>query len=154
MIALRLVRLIESHSGPLSEALRETLLNSPECADLRKIPPAELVARASEIYRHLSDWLVDRSDADIAATFGEIGFRRAEQGVAFSHLAWAIRATKDNLLRFVEREGFAETPIELYGELELFILLDRFFDTALYHAAVAYERHQAIYGAIHEARVA
>jgi hypothetical protein len=154
MIALRLVRLIETHSGPLSEALRETLVSSPECADLRKIPPADLVERASEIYRHLSDWLINRSEEDIARTFGEVGFRRAEQGVAFSHVAWAIRATKENLLRFVEREGFAETPVELYGSLELFILLDRFFDSALYHAAVAYERYLAIYGGIREARVA
>jgi hypothetical protein len=30
--------------------------------------------------------------------------------------------------------------VELFGEMELFRLVDQFFDRALYHAAVGYER--------------
>jgi len=154
MLALRLVRLIETHSEQLSTALHETLMRSPECSDLRKIPPTDLVTRASEIYQNLSDWLVDKPDSDVARHFVEIGFRRAEQGVAFSHVVWALMATKWNLRRFLEGEGVSETPVEVYGALELFSLFDRFFDSAIYHAAEGYERYQATLGAAGARRVA
>src|SRR5690349_5205843 len=154
MLALRLVRLIETHSEQLAAALHETLIQSPECSDFRKIPPTDLVSRASEIYQNLSDWLVDRPDSDIARHFVEIGYRRAEQGVAFSHIVWAILATKWNLRRFLEGEGTSETPVEVYGALELFSLFDRFFDSAIYHAAEGYERYQAALGAPGARRVA
>jgi hypothetical protein len=154
MLALRLVRLIETHSEQLAASLHETLMRSPECSDLRKLQPTDLVSRASEIYQNLNDWLVEKPESDVARHFEEIGFRRAGQGVAFSHIVWAILATKWNLRRFLEGEGVSETPVEVYGALELFALFDRFFDSAIYHAAEGYERYQATIGHSGEERVA
>jgi len=140
MLAVRLVRLIESHSEQLARGLTEKVWNSPKCSDLHKVPADELQARTHEIYRNLSDWLMNKTEAELERRYTELGARRAQQGVAFSHFVWAITATKEHVRSFVQREGFADSAMELHGELELLHLLDQFFDRTLYYAAVGYER--------------
>jgi hypothetical protein len=39
---------------------------------------------------------------------------------------------------FLERQGFRRAPAEIYGEMELLRLLDRFFDRALCFATEGY----------------
>ena len=65
MLAIRLVRLIENHSEQLSRDLSEKVWNSPRCSDLHKVPATELEARTREIYRNLSDWLMDKTEAEV-----------------------------------------------------------------------------------------
>ena len=109
-------------------------------SDLHKVPADELQARTHEIYRNLSDWLMNKTEAEVERRYTELGARRSRQGVAFSHFLWAITATKEHVRSFVQREGLADSAMELHGELELLHLLDQFFDRALYYAAVGYER--------------
>ena len=142
MLAIRLVRLIENHSEQLSRELSEKVWNSPRCSDLHKVPADELEARTREIYRNLSDWLLDKTQAEVERRYTELGAARAQQGVAYSHFVWAITATKEHLRAFVQREGLSDSPMELHGELELLHLLAQFFDRALYYAAVGYERER------------
>ena len=144
MLAVRLVRLIESHSEQLARGLTEKVWNSPKCSDLHKVPADELQARTHEIYRNLSDWLMNKTEAELERRYTELGARRAQQGVAFSHFVWAITATKEHVRSFVQREGLADSAMELHGELELLHLLDQFFDRALYYAAVGYEQAHAV----------
>ncbi len=139
MLAIRLVRLIEKHSEQLSRELSEKVWSSPRCSDLHKVPATELEARTHEIYRNLSDWLLDKTEADVERRYTELGAVRAQQGVAYSHFLWAITATKEHLRTFIQREGLSESAMELHGELELLHLLNQFFDRALYYAAVGYE---------------
>lgn len=65
MIALRLVHLIENHSEELAEGLTQRLLSSERTSDLRKVPTHELHHRCHEIYRNLSDWLLNKTEHDI-----------------------------------------------------------------------------------------
>lgn len=143
MHSLRLIRLLDTHSEQLAETLHERIMKAPECSDMRKVPRDHLELRAREIYRNLSDWLASGTEWEIAHRYLALGQERAAQGVALSHFIWAIGATKKTLFEFLEREGLSDNPIELYGSLELLTLLDRFFDTAVYHAAVGYERQHA-----------
>jgi hypothetical protein len=142
MLAVRLVRLIENHSDQLSRELSEKVWNSPRCSDLHKVPPNELEARTREIYRNMSDWLMNKTEAELERRYNELGETRAQQGVAYSHFVWAITATKEHLRAFVQREGLSDSAMELHGELELMHLLGQFFDRALYYAAVGYERER------------
>ena len=142
MLAIRLVRLIENHSQQLSRGLTEKVWNSPKCSDLHKVPADEFQARTHEIYKNLSDWLMNKTEADVERRYTELGARRASQGVAFSHFVWAVTATKEYVRDFVQREGLADSAMELHGELEMLQLLDQFFDRALYYAAVGYERER------------
>jgi hypothetical protein len=140
MLATRLVHLIELHADQLSHRLIRKLENDPYCVDLRKVPVEELRARSYEVYRHLADWLVRKTEHDLQQAYLEVGARRAHQGVAFSHVLYALTATKEELWKFLEDEGIVTKPIELFGEMELFRLLEQFFDRALYYAASGYEQ--------------
>jgi hypothetical protein len=146
MIAGRLVRLIEKNSEQLSRELSEKVWNSPRCSDLHKIPPDELKARTREIYQNLNNWLMAMTEAEIEQRYTELGARRAAQGVAYSHFLWAITATREHMVAFVQREGLSDTAVDLHGELELIRLLGQFFDRALYYTAVGYERERTRIG--------
>ena len=142
MLAFKLVNLIETHTEQLSRELTEKLWNSPQCSDLHKVPADELEARSREIYRNLSDWLLDKADAQVERRYTELGTARAQQSVAYSHFVWAIISTKEHVRTFVQREGLSENAMELHGELELQLLLGHFFDLVLYYTAVGYEQER------------
>ena len=152
MLAVKLVKLIESHSDQLSRELSEKVWSSPRCSDLHKVPADELQARTREIYRNLSDSLLEKTEAELEQRYTELGARRAEQGVAYSHFHWALTATKEHLRAFVQREGLSDSAMDLHGELELMHMLGKFFDRALYYAAVGYERERDRVGAKHRRR--
>ncbi len=144
MIALRLVRMIETHSDQLAHTLRERVLASEKTADFRsKVPAVELEDRASEIYLNLGDWLSQRTESEIEKLYTPLGARRAAQGVKFSELLYALTLTRDNLWEFVMLHGLVDRAVELYQELELRQQVDIFFDRAVYYAAVGYENYFA-----------
>ena len=140
MLAYRLVRLIETHSDALAASLLEKVHRSPLVQDYRKVPGEELKQRVYEIYRHLGDWLLSKSEHDIETRYTEIGGRRSAQGVPLSQVAWTIILTKENLWEFLKREAVMERPTEVYGELEMLQLLDQFFDRAIFYASIGYEQ--------------
>jgi hypothetical protein len=141
MIALRLVRLIESHSDQLAEGLVSKIKTSPRTADMRKVPEDELRRRVHEILQHLSEWLLTKTNTDIERHYVDLGSRRAAQGVSLADLCWAIVLTKEHLWEFLQKQGFLHSPVEIYGEMELLRLLDQFFDRAVCYAAEGYEQH-------------
>jgi hypothetical protein len=143
MLAYRLLRLVENHSEALAAGLLEKTQNSPLLPGYRNVPTGELEQRVYEIYRHLADWLLGKSELEVEKRYTEIGAKRAQQGVPLSELIWAIILTKKNLWDFLKREAVLDRPAEISGELEVEELLDQFFDHAIYSAAVGYERTSA-----------
>ena len=142
MIALRLVRLIESHSEELAESLLHKLERSSRAADLKKVPDQEIRDRTREVYRNLSDWILTKTDDDIEHVYKALGRRRAEQGVSMSALCWAILMIEENLWEFLEMEGLRERPLDILGSLELLRLMDQFFDQAVYFATLGHESYR------------
>jgi hypothetical protein len=143
MLAYRLVRLIETHSDALAGSLLKKVQESDCTQGYRNVPPEELKQRVFEIYRHLGDWLLGKTEFDIEARYLEIGANRAKQQVPLSQLTMTIIFTKENLWDFLKRESVLDRPTEIFGELEMLQLLDKFFDSAIYYAAMGYERAQA-----------
>ena len=140
MLAYRLVRLIENHSDELAGSLLQRVKNSLHIVDYDRVPAEELRQRVFEIYRHLGEWLLGKSEGEIERRYIQIGARRAAQGVPFSQIQWCITLTKENLFEFMKQESAADRPIEIFGEFELLQLLDQFFDNAIYYASVGYEQ--------------
>jgi hypothetical protein len=147
MLLYRLVRLIETHSQALAASLLTRVQESDQTRDFRKVPPEELKERVYEIYRHLGDWLLGKTEFDIERRYLEIGARRAQQHVPFSQVAMTIALTKENLWEFLKKESPMDRPVDVFGELELLQLLERFFDHAIYYAALGYEREVAAHAA-------
>jgi hypothetical protein len=124
----------------LANGLLQRVQTAETARDYMKVPAEELKTRVYEVYRHLGEWLLGKSEFDIENRYVEIGRRRAEQGVALSQLVWTIIQTKENLWDFLRRESVLDRPVEIFGELELLQLLEQFFERAIYYAAVGYER--------------
>jgi len=139
MLGMRLVRLIEAHSEPLASSLAEQIRNSERTSDFRKIPKEELRLAAAEVYRNLGEWLLQKTESDIAARFGEVASRRAAEGIRLHQLVWALTLSRENLWRFLRHESFADNIVAMHGEMELERLLNQFFDRALYYAVLGYE---------------
>jgi len=135
-----MVRLIESHTDGLASELMRRLVASERCRDLvQKVPAQELEMRTREIYRHMTDWLLLKTESEMEAQYIGLGERRLQQGVPFSDLLFALAATKECLWEYLEREGLLEDPVELLGDLNLLHALGRFFDRIAYAVAVGYE---------------
>lgn len=146
LLAYRLVRMIETHSDELAQSLLTRVETSDKTSAFSHVPAAELRQRVYEIYRHLGDWLLGKTEIDIESRYKEIGARRAAQGVPFSQVVEAIVLTKDNLWEFLMKEAGVDRPVEVFGELEMLQLLDQFFDRAIFYAAVGYENAAVLHG--------
>ena len=140
MLAYRLVRLIETHSDGLATGLLARVRSSEFTHDYGKVPAADLQERVYEIYRHLGEWLLGKSDFDIKQRYMEIGARRAVQQVPLSQVVWVIVLTKENLWEYLKHEAGMERPSEVFGELEMLQLLDQFFDRAIFYASIGHEQ--------------
>jgi hypothetical protein len=139
MLGTRLVRLIEKHSDTLSRELMEKVLQSEHTADFRKIPREDLRLAATDVYRNLGEWLLQKRESDIATRFRAVAKQRVLERVQPQQMVWALMLTRDYLWRFLRKEAFCDSIVELHAELELQQLLNQFFDSAIYYAIQGYQ---------------
>lgn len=145
LLAYRLVKLIETHSDGLARSLHNRYQTCEKCSAYSSVPEAELTEKVYEVYRHLGEWLLGKTEADIERRYLEIGALRAAQGVPASQVVWMICLVRENLWDYLEKHAEMERPAEIFGELELLEMLDRFFDLAIYYASLGHERAAAHY---------
>jgi hypothetical protein len=139
MLGTKLVRLIERHSDELSRELMEQVLTSELTSDFRRIPSEDLRLAATDVYRNLGEWLLQKRASDIESRFKAVAARRVEEGIRPHHMVWALMLTREHLWRFLRKEAFLDSIVELHAELELQQLLNQFFDRAIYHAIQGYQ---------------
>jgi hypothetical protein len=143
MLTHRLVRLIEAHSEALASELLEKVQQSEYTRSYCRVPGEELRKRVCEIYQHLGEWLLARTDSDLERRYRDIGARRFCQRVPLPQLIWAIILAKQTLWEFLSWESVPDRLAEVFGELELLKLLGNFFDRAGHWAATGYEDARA-----------
>ena len=142
ILAYRMVRLIETHSQDLVRTLQQKIIESSRCSAYRNVPPEELVGAVGDIYLHLGEWLLGRTEADIQNRYQAIGARRAVQRVPLSQVIWCISLVKENLWEYLRRED-QEQITEIFGEIQILQLLEQFFDRAMYFSVIGYEQSMA-----------
>jgi hypothetical protein len=145
LLAYRLVKLIETHSDGLARSLQHRYRESSKCSAYASVPAADLTDKVYDVYRHLGDWLLGKTEADIEKRYLEVGAQRASQGVPVSQVVWMICLVRENLWDYLQRHAELERPAEIFGELELLEMLDQFFHLAIYYAAQGHERAMAGY---------
>ena len=143
LLAYRLVKLIESHSDGLARSLHKRYSESGKCPAYANVPENELTEKVYEVYRHLGEWLLGKTESDVEQRYLEIGARRAAQGVPISQVAWMICLIRENLWEYLQKHAELERPAEIFGEMELLEMLDRFFHLSIYYAALGHERATA-----------
>ncbi|HZD32327.1 MAG TPA: hypothetical protein VE779_11770 [Candidatus Angelobacter sp.] len=138
--AYRLVKLIEIHSDGLARSLHERYRNDKKCSAYVNVPESELTAKVYEVYRHLVEWLLGKTEADVERRYLAIGAERAGQGVPASQVVWMICLVRENLWDYLQKHAELEKPAEIFGEVELLEMLDQFINRAVYYAALGHER--------------
>ena len=151
LLAYRLVKLIESHSDGLARCLHNRYVQCSKCSAYANVPDSEITEKVYDVYRHLGEWLLGKAEADIEDRYLEIGARRAQQGVPISQVVWMICLVRENLWDYLQKHADLERPAEIFGELELLEMLDKFFHLAIYYAALGHERAMAGYSVKAEA---
>lgn len=143
MVALRFVRLIETHSETISQNLVDKIRSSEKSSGMRKLSETELLAGLQELLVHLSEWLLTKTNAEVESRYRAIGRQRAREGVPLAHCCWALTMTKEYLWAFLEKQGSSSSPVELYGKMELLCLFNQFFDHAICYTVEAYQHEQS-----------
>jgi len=137
------VQLIEAHSEQLARSLLKKIESSEHCRHfLEKVPREELQQRTYEVFRNLGEWLQTKTEKDIERRYVTIGERRAAQGITLSQLISSVMATKAHLWDYVAKAAVADRPYELVQEMELFHLVEQFFDRAAYFQVIGYEHYR------------
>ena len=142
LLAYRLVKLIETHSHGLARGLHERYRTDKKCSAYANVPEDELTAKVYEVYRHLGEWLMGKTEADVEYRYLEIGAKRFEQGVPASQMVWMICLVRETLRDYLQKYAELEKPAEIFGEVELLEMLDQFFNLAIYYATLGHERAQ------------
>jgi hypothetical protein len=140
LLAYRLVKLIETHSDGLARSLHDRYRSDKKCSAYANVPEDELTAKVYEVYHHLGEWLMGKTEADVEHRYLEIGAKRFAQGVPASQVVWMICLVRENLWDYLEKYAEPEKPAEIFGEVELLEMLDQFFNRAIYYATLGHER--------------
>ncbi len=140
MTAVLLTGLIEAHSEEITQKLTQTIRNSLRAGGMGKIPTLELQAGTTEVLEHLREWLLTKTDTDIQIYYRQLGARWAWHGATLAECCWTLVRMKDYLWEFLEKQGIVPSGSAIYGEMELLLSLNQFFDRALCHLIEGYEQ--------------
>jgi len=141
MRALKLIQHMKGNAERMSEEVLQKIRNSERCKQLLLAVPAEDQQRSTlAVYRDLTAWLGTESDATIEERYVSLGARRAQQGVPFSNLYWAICIAHEYLWSYIQQECLLDEPVEFWGGVNLLSSLTQFFNRALYFALLGYEK--------------
>ena len=135
MRAPKLVQHLKDDADGMSERLLEKIRNSRRCSELLLRVPAEEHKRyAVDVYHDLMMWMLAENDSSLEHHCVGLGKLRAQQGVPFSHLFWAVCITREYLWEYIQQECLIEEPVEFWGRV-----LNQFFDRALFLALLGYQ---------------
>jgi len=141
MRALKLVQHMQTNADSMSEVVVQKMRGSDRCSELfLKVPAEEQARSTATIYRDLIDWLASEADSTIEERYIALGMRRAQQGVPFTHLYWAVCIAQEHLWEYMQQECLFDDPVEFWGGVMLLRSLTRFFDRALYFALIGYQK--------------
>jgi hypothetical protein len=142
-LAGRLIRIVESNAGELTEGAVRRVQASPRTRAYHHLPHNELYHRVYGIFHDLGCWLWEKSEPAVEQWYNELGERRWEEGIPLGQVLWALTLTKDHLIAYLESNGFADSAVELYQQQEFDRIVGHFFDRAVCYTAEGYERRVA-----------
>jgi hypothetical protein len=131
---------MKGNAERMSEEVLRKIRNSERCRQLLTVPAEDQERSTLGIYRDLTAWLGTESDVTIEQRYVSLGMLRAQQGVPFSNLYWAICIAHEHLWAYIQQECLLDEPVEFWGGVNLLRSLTQFFNRALYFALLGYEK--------------
>jgi hypothetical protein len=141
MRALKLVQHVKANADRTTEGLIRKIRRSNRCADLLLNVPAEEHKRdALGMCLDLTDWLATETDSIVDESYVALGVRRAQQGIPFNQVLWAVCIARDYLWEYIQQECLLDEPVEFWGGVNLLRSVNQFFDRALYFTLAGYQK--------------
>lgn len=142
MLIGRLVALIENHADELTERVVKKVREDPRTGAYVRFDDHELGERAHSVYANLGKWLAETSDEHIEAEYVALGRTRRQEGIPLSQVVMGLLLTRRNLWQFIDSQG-ADSILELRQQLDLELLVVRFYDRAIYYTVCGYEERSS-----------
>ena len=98
----------------------------------------ELGERARLVYSNLGQWLSETSESHVEEEYYRLGKLRHGEGIPLSQVVMALLLTRRNMWNYVESTG-GDTILDLRQQLDLELMVVRFFDRAIHHTVRGYE---------------
>ena len=154
MLGARLLQLIQSHAGSLTNEVMTDLRTNERTPSFRPLSPSGLESRIGALYSNLGKWIGDADENAVRDEYEDMGRKRFREGVRVSELVYALLLTKRHLRRYIRDHGLVDfagdrvmpdelLPLELHSIQELNYQVGEFFDRALYHLTRGYEAEAA-----------
>jgi len=140
MLSKQLIQIIEDHAEGLTRSVLADLLSNPRTQALRRAPQEELRRRIFDAFHNLGRWIADMTEETIERTYTEMGRKRFGDRIPVSAVVYGLVVTKVHLRDFIRASGLVDSAVQLYQEEELHLLVDQFFDRAIYYAVRGYEQ--------------
>src|SRR5438128_12619820 len=118
MLSTRLLHRIEDHADELATAVVLRLQANENLAGYHSLAEIELYDRIREVYKHLGEWLTEKTEEPVREQYEALGRRRLREGIPLHEVVLALQLTKDRIHAFARSEGFSDTAVELYGREE------------------------------------
>ena len=141
MRPLKLVQHMKTNGDRMSDGLLQKIRSSNRCNELvLRISADEQKRYGLEIYADLTDFLSGDTESFVEQHYIALGAQRAQQGVPFSDLFWAVSISRDYLWDYIQQECLLDEQVDFWGGVILLHSLNRFFDRALYFTIVGYQK--------------
>jgi len=141
MRPLKLVQHMKTNGDRMSQGLLQKIRTSNRCDELvLRVSADEQKRYGSIIYGDLTDFLSGETESFVEQHYLGLGAQRAQQGVPFSDLFWAVSISREYLWEYIQQECLLDEQVDFWGGVILLHSLNRFFDRALYFTILGYQR--------------
>lgn len=146
MLASRLVEMIEKHADELTQAVVGELETNPRTRSYHKLDAQANRGRVFDVVRNFGEWLDYKSDATTETLYKKLGQKRFHEAIPLAEVVYALMITKQQLRNFIRSQGLVDSAMELYQQIEIYNMVSRFFDRAVYFTVTGYEEEAALHG--------
>ncbi|HEV2383461.1 MAG TPA: hypothetical protein VG206_27165 [Terriglobia bacterium] len=144
MLSTRLVKMIEHHADDLTRSVVGDLQENPKTPTYGKLSTEDLYQRVHEVFRDFGQWLEYKPDETMERWYGELGKKRYAEGIHLAEVVYALTLTQYHLQDYIRSAGLVDSAMELYQEMELRRLVNRFFNKAVYYCVKGYMQQVSV----------
>lgn len=139
MIHSRIVDLVKHQPERLTANWCARIKRSQVTSSYHRLSEADLAARHSRVFQHLSNWLEHSMTRDeLSRFFLQIGKERHAERVPLCQVSYALSIAKRNLWELVQSQGLLDSSLEFYQAMELMSSIDQFFDLGSFYVVRGY----------------
>jgi hypothetical protein len=138
MLSTRLVKMIEDHAEDLTRSVVGDLRENAKTPTYGKLSTDDVYRRVHEVFRDFGQWLEYKPDETMERWYGDLGRKRSTEGIPLAEVVYALTLTKHHLQDYIRFAGLVDSAMELYQQMELLRLINRFFDKAVYYCVEGY----------------